>query len=474
MRSCSAALLLVVVFVAACGAAPPPPPAHPSAAAPCPAPPPPPAPPPQESLLDRVPGSAVAAVVLRRGALTLPRVFLDGAPAMRQELSAYLTREVGLDPTGVDGVVIWSSTLMPKNGAVFLRLRAPAALKGQRAGQHRGVDLVAVEPTVVAAAVPGGVVIGSPTEVASAIDLAQGATPALASSSPLGFLLRASGPTTDVLAGVDLAGIANPATAAMVKAAGLTTALFTYDRDGLLTVRVEGDPERLGAVKKLFSAGFGVALEQLARSKDKAMRQHQVSEAVGAIVGYHQARKLYEEAQPRVEGRSLVSRYRLPQLSGGEMFLAYVGAAAAVAIPAFTKYVRRSKAAEARQNLRRVATAARAYYEAHRKARRRFTFPATTPWSPAADCCKAGGKCAPDAKTWSHPTWQALGFALADPHYYQYRFVAEGRGPKAHFTVEARGDLDCNGVVGRFTLKGHLGKDGELELGTLEVANETE
>ena len=48
---------------------------------------------------------------------------------------------------------------------------------------------------------------------------------------------------------------------------------------------------------------------------------------------------------------------------------------------------------------------------------------------------------------WEGEPWKTLGFALDEAHYYQYRVTRDGGG----FVVEARGDLDCDGVFGRFS-----------------------
>ncbi|MBI5478770.1 MAG: hypothetical protein HY906_07945 [Deltaproteobacteria bacterium] len=408
-----------------------------------------------------MPASAVAAVILRRGALGFPRGFFDGAPAMRRELAEYLTREVGVDPTGVDGLVAWSSNLGARSGALFVRLHATATLKGRRAGQHRGVDLVEVDQMIVAAAVEGGLVVGSPTEVATAIDLSRGQAEPVGAASPLGFMRDARAPDIDIVAAAHFPSVVDPALSGMVHAAGLNSALVTLTRAGLITARVHGDRERLGAVREMFRAGVGLALSGLERAKDEALRKRDVSAAVGAIVGYHQAQKLSQELEPRIDGNSLVSQYRLPQLAASELYLFYGGMAAAIAIPSFIKYVRRSKEAEGRENVRRIAAGARAYHQHYRGPDRRFTFPATTPWTPAQECCKTGGRCPANASAWSHPTWKALDFSLADSHYYQYRFVSEGKGKKAKFTVEARADLDCNQAApSSFRLSGHVEPQG--------------
>ncbi len=124
--------------------------------------------------------------------------------------------------------------------------------------------------------------------------------------------------------------------------------------------------------------------------------------------------------------------------SGGVGSTMLVGVGAAVAIPAFMKYIQRSKAAQARVELGQLflkATIARMEQK-----------PLTAaPLTPAADPCADGGdgSYASTPVMWSHPTWKALGFAPTGKLYYRYAFEpGEGQG----FTIKAVGDLDCDGV----------------------------
>ncbi len=112
-----------------------------------------------------------------------------------------------------------------------------------------------------------------------------------------------------------------------------------------------------------------------------------------------------------------------------------LGVLAAVAIPAFMKYTRRAKTTEAQMNVRRIAQQATAYYEEH------HALPPSVDWTPAGSPCTHGGmKFAPDPAAWRQPTWEALGFSVDDPHYYQYRFTVEG----GEVVAQAQGDLDCD------------------------------
>lgn len=115
-----------------------------------------------------------------------------------------------------------------------------------------------------------------------------------------------------------------------------------------------------------------------------------------------------------------------------------LGTGAAVAIPAFTKYINRSKAAQARLQLGQLFVAASLARMEERPL-------SAAPLTPAADPCADGGDGSYEATaaTWSHPTWKALGFAPIGEQYYRFAFEpGEGQG----FTLRAVGDLDCDGV----------------------------
>lgn len=149
------------------------------------------------------------------------------------------------------------------------------------------------------------------------------------------------------------------------------------------------------------------------------------------------------------------------QFGRGRSALALPGILAAVAIPAFVKYIRRSKTAEASMNVRKLFDGSVSYYtDEHVDATGKpqpSHFPATAPRTPATTACKDGEsvKHMPDPKMWSHPTWQALNFEVSDPFYYQYEYVSDGKT----FTARAIGDLDCDGVLSTFERVGKV--DGE-------------
>jgi len=141
--------------------------------------------------------------------------------------------------------------------------------------------------------------------------------------------------------------------------------------------------------------------------------------------------------------------------------VAIIGVLAAMAIPAFTKYVRRSKTSEALMNLRKIFDGSVTYYERDFSGRfgQRIVpqFPGqgndAVGGTPGVNfCCGQGGgdKCMPQnsyvngRNLWDQATWQALSFGIDDPHYFWYSYVSLGSGTASRFTARANGNLNCS------------------------------
>lgn len=120
----------------------------------------------------------------------------------------------------------------------------------------------------------------------------------------------------------------------------------------------------------------------------------------------------------------------------GGFFTLMMGVYAAIAIPAFMKFIERAKEAEGRTNIRAIETAAAALTEDQA---------ATLPdadWTPAGNACAHPDHKFPvDAAAWEREPWRTLGFRIEQPNYFQYRIARVTGG----FHVEARADLRCNG-----------------------------
>jgi prepilin-type N-terminal cleavage/methylation domain-containing protein len=150
--------------------------------------------------------------------------------------------------------------------------------------------------------------------------------------------------------------------------------------------------------------------------------------------------------------------------------VAIIGVLASTAIPAFIKYTRKAKTAEARQNIKKLYDGARQYYmEPHFAAVTDMNaLPAQFPLTPGAttgytaddDCCAmaSGGteeRCEPNAALWEVPVWRALHFSMPDPHYYAY-YYSNLAGPFVGYSTGAQGDLDCDTEQSLFVMWGRL------------------
>jgi len=150
--------------------------------------------------------------------------------------------------------------------------------------------------------------------------------------------------------------------------------------------------------------------------------------------------------------------------------VAIIGILAAVAIPQFMKYIKKSKTAEATKSIQALFDSAQSYYEDEHMSKsgvnvlplpRQFpTSVATTPAS--GTCCTDGGKCTPNDAYWTDPTWVALKFSHTKPHYYWYTFQSAGTVQTSVFTATANGDLDCDATLSTFEALGAINAEGEV------------
>ena len=147
--------------------------------------------------------------------------------------------------------------------------------------------------------------------------------------------------------------------------------------------------------------------------------------------------------------------------------VAIIGILAAVAIPAFMKYIRRSKTAEATMNLRKIFDSSVSYFNEEHAGRGGGILPrqfptAVTSTPPSAACTNGSSqKIQPSSTTFSVATWQALNFSVDDPFYYQYTYESNAlTGVSSKFTARANGNLDCDAVFSTFE-----------RIGTVDAAN---
>lgn len=147
--------------------------------------------------------------------------------------------------------------------------------------------------------------------------------------------------------------------------------------------------------------------------------------------------------------------------------VAIIGILAAVAIPAFSKYIKRSRTAEAAGHLNKMWAGSVTWYETDHVdalgAQLPKQFPATVANVPGVECsCQATGKCPGGGTEWQHASWVALQFSMPDPFLYKPKYTSAGTGSASTFTAEAIGDLDCNGTLANFKRLGSIDVNGDV------------
>jgi len=135
--------------------------------------------------------------------------------------------------------------------------------------------------------------------------------------------------------------------------------------------------------------------------------------------------------------------------------VAIIGILAAVAIPAFMDYMKRSKKTEASLQLNKIGkNAKRAYLENSQYV---IGKAAQVPGKPAGGgCCGGTGAspnhCAAVPASWTgDSTWKALDFEIDEDTLFYYNYTAT---VGTAFTATATGDLDCDNTEIIYTLTG--------------------
>lgn len=233
-----------------------------------------------------------------------------------------------------------------------------------------------------------------------------------------------------------------------------------------IEMKVLGPKRALDGLHTLVEQNRRLAREQVTEQYDKRA-QVPAPLSASVILAYHVLESYNEVFEVKRTDDSLSYRMALPQ---GRMNVMVLGTLTAIAVPAFIKYIKRSKASEATANLEQLRAEAVQYYAASGDDGT-CEFPASAGPAPAEKSCCAfnngqgGGKCPATAEWWDQPGWKALDFRLDDDHYFAYETVNKSTDEEDVFVIRASTDFVCGGPkhIVEIVIKGSKNANGNCQ-----------
>lgn len=423
--------------------------------------------------------------------------------AMRAELDELLRARMGVTLTSADRATAFFT---PKEGFAVVLQGVEGTLQGTRAGEAAGVPLFEVDGAIVAMH-QGELVLGERAAVELALATATGGHASLRGSDrPLVDALARHSSGATLIAAVHVAELPSDLRRE-AQALGVEEAMLSYGDDGVHAA-VYGSPEALARLRDQVVRTLDETGAQLERAHEAALRGEPLWTAIGTILTYHQWKQLRPVFVPTLEGRRLGLHVPV-QIDDPAVLTAFAGIAAAVAIPALTKYTRRSKTAEPRVGVARMFDAVAGFFNEERlrsggvklargESKMVHRCPSdgrlvgeVGPTPPLSLRCAEGpgGRCVPvqgpargpgqySMDLWlEDPVWREMGFVQEQAHtfHYAFRWANDPKGSgSCMFTAQAFGDLDDDGVFSTYERAGAADENGINAAAGLYIDQELE
>lgn len=412
--------------------------------------------------------SPILAAILDADPLRFPA---GTAPGLRKELDALLSAAVGMrlmDATTISGFVIGDRDFALLFDGVDSRINL------RQVGKHGGVPLFSRQNGRIRLAQLGNLlVVGTDRAATAAIDATRDERLS-ATHGRLSKLFEETTQDATMAFAVNLETLHPSLKRDLPPMDGVEHGLLIFGPDAV-TLRAEGAPDKIEAL---------------------AIRLNEFRNAVGRAQRGPNAEQVSDDAflASAVEGDTLTLE--------GPMSAEESPRFVATALPAFGKYMRRARAAEAPQHLTRIADAAFSVFQAEdpdaEKARGSAVHRCPNDGNLAGqsgitpplaiDCSDGpGGRCLPAADNVKLPgyyplslwfgVWDGLNFQQEQGHFFHYNFIwknADSGFGACQFTAQAFGDLDGDGVFSTYERYGSLDEDGAHHAAGMYIDRELE